>query len=404
MKLLWHSNAPWAASGYGTTTKHTIRALRTAGHDPAVSAFWGLQGGILEWEGFQIYPAGLAPYGTDIVAAHASHFHGGPGTIVSLIDLWVLSDAIHTIKEEGHTWAAWLMVDQDPLIRDIANVAQHVDFLVVPSHHGVATMAAAGFDATYVPLPTDLSVYRPQPRAESRAAIGLPEDAFVFGMVAANKCPLGRKAFAQVIEAFAHFLRRHPDSDAYLYLHTEAMPAHGGWNVAHMCEVLGVPQGRAIVADRYMNHVGFPDDHMAKVFSAIDYLVSPSLGEGFGVPIVEAQACGTPVIAGAWTAMGELVGDGGILIDPADSLRWMTPQGGFWHIPQPGAVLGAMEEAYRRTAPDAAVVREAALPYDAPVVVRDHWIPLLDRIHEGTRARALPEPTITYIEKEAVTS
>jgi glycosyltransferase involved in cell wall biosynthesis len=52
-------------------------------------------------------------------------------------------------------------------------------------------------------------------------------------------------------------------------------------------------------------------------------LVYPSLYEGFGLPLIEAMACGTPVIASNVTSIPEVVGDGGMLLDPADANAWM---------------------------------------------------------------------------------
>ena len=47
-------------------------------------------------------------------------------------------------------------------------------------------------------------------------------------------------------------------------------------------------------------------------------LVFPSLDEGFGLPLVEAMACGCPVVTSTVSAMPEVVGDAGILVDPLD--------------------------------------------------------------------------------------
>jgi glycosyltransferase involved in cell wall biosynthesis len=51
-------------------------------------------------------------------------------------------------------------------------------------------------------------------------------------------------------------------------------------------------------------------------------LVYPSFYEGFGLPLIEAMACGTPVIASNVTSIPEVVGDGGVLLDPADTGAW----------------------------------------------------------------------------------
>jgi glycosyltransferase involved in cell wall biosynthesis len=48
------------------------------------------------------------------------------------------------------------------------------------------------------------------------------------------------------------------------------------------------------------------------------FLVCPSLHEGFGIPVIEAQACGTPVLSSDRAALPETVGDCGVLFDPTD--------------------------------------------------------------------------------------
>ena len=56
MKILWHSNAPWAQTGYGQQTALFAPRLRALGHELALSSVWGLGGAGLEWEGMHVYP------------------------------------------------------------------------------------------------------------------------------------------------------------------------------------------------------------------------------------------------------------------------------------------------------------------------------------------------------------
>ena len=57
---------------------------------------------------------------------------------------------------------------------------------------------------------------------------------------------------------------------------------------------------------------------LRKLYSAADALVAPSLYEGFGITVLEAMACGTPVIASNVTSLPEVVGHAGIMVPPKD--------------------------------------------------------------------------------------
>lgn len=64
---------------------------------------------------------------------------------------------------------------------------------------------------------------------------------------------------------------------------------------------------------------GFVDEiDLPKIYSAASVLVFPSLYEGFGLPLIEAMACGTPVIAYNNSSVTEIVGDYGILVTNGD--------------------------------------------------------------------------------------
>jgi glycosyltransferase involved in cell wall biosynthesis len=69
-----------------------------------------------------------------------------------------------------------------------------------------------------------------------------------------------------------------------------------------------------------VHYLGNPDKAaLVQLYSAADVLVAPSFHEGFGMTLLEAMACGTPVITSNCSAMPEVVGDAGILVDPNDS-------------------------------------------------------------------------------------
>jgi glycosyltransferase involved in cell wall biosynthesis len=84
-----------------------------------------------------------------------------------------------------------------------------------------------------------------------------------------------------------------------------------------------VPELRAAVerwglADR-VRFTGFvPDDQLAFIYSRAYALVHPSLMEGFGLPPVEAMACGTPVVSSNAGSLPEVIGEAGVFFEPTD--------------------------------------------------------------------------------------
>jgi len=207
--------------------------------------------------------------------------------------------------------------------------------------------------------------------------MGFPEDCFLCGMVAANKGYPARKSFPEVLWAFASFWRRHPE--ARLYLHTTELPVHGGIDLDALLHALGIPEdGVVYFCDQYHNILGFPTEYMAMAYNAMDVLLSPSMSEGFGLPILEAEACGVPVITTNISSMPELTWAG-----------WQVPGQPFWtpmnswvRLPSIDEIEECLELAWdSKGDPDLAQrAREGALPYDWGTLVENKWRPFLEQI------------------------
>jgi len=83
---------------------------------------------------------------------------------------------------------------------------------------------------------------------------------------------------------------------------------------ADMEMISSSPFYRDIVFTGYL-----PDEHLPLAYGRADVFVYPSLFEGFGLPCLEAMACGCPVVTSNTTSLPEVVGDAGILIDPLNA-------------------------------------------------------------------------------------
>ncbi len=67
-----------------------------------------------------------------------------------------------------------------------------------------------------------------------------------------------------------------------------------------------------------------PDEDLALLLNRATVLALPSLLEGFGLPAIEAAACGCPVVATTASPLPDLLGDGGVFVDPLDRDGWET--------------------------------------------------------------------------------
>jgi glycosyltransferase involved in cell wall biosynthesis len=70
--------------------------------------------------------------------------------------------------------------------------------------------------------------------------------------------------------------------------------------------------------------IGFvPDEDLPSLYSLAEAFVFPSLYEGFGLPVLEAMGCGTPVVCSNTSSLPEVAGDAALLVAPTDVHGWV---------------------------------------------------------------------------------
>jgi D-inositol-3-phosphate glycosyltransferase len=150
----------------------------------------------------------------------------------------------------------------------------------------------------------------------ARARVGLPPDAHVLLFVGRIQ-PL--KAPDVLLRAVADLLARRPDLRGRLVVAVVGGPSGSG---------LGRPRALQELADQLgiQAQVRFvpPVDRatLALWYRAADLVTVPSYSESFGLVAVEAQACGTPVVAAAVGGLPWAIGDGGLLIEGHRTSDW----------------------------------------------------------------------------------
>jgi D-inositol-3-phosphate glycosyltransferase len=160
-----------------------------------------------------------------------------------------------------------------------------------------------------VPPGVDLELFSPGDRAAARAAVGLPQDAKVLLFVGRIQ-PL--KAPEVLVGAAAELLARHPSWAGQLVVAILGGPSGSGLehpeSLQQLAQQLGVtPQVRFVKP--------VPRPELVRWYRAADLVAVPSYSESFGLVAVEAQACGTPVVAADVGGLPTAVGDAGVLVD-----------------------------------------------------------------------------------------
>lgn len=118
-----------------------------------------------------------------------------------------------------------------------------------------------------------------------------------------------RKNLQRLVEAFNVWRRQPENGDLD---HKLVMTGGKGWlygDIFKRIQELGLQD--QIVFTGYV-----PEEDLPRIYNLAQALVYPSLYEGFGLPPLEAMACGTPVISSNCSSIPEVVGESGLLVDP----------------------------------------------------------------------------------------
>jgi len=381
------SNTPGVSTGYGVQAKQVVDRLKRHGLEVAALSNYGLEGRYDELDSpygkIPHFPRGLDGYSNDVAPndhlTWAAKYPDLPDLMLTLYDVWVLTNPRY---QEIRQIGSWVPLDhmtippkvEQWLVRD--NVHP-----IVMAPNGAELLEAKGIEHSYIPHTVDTKVFKPRetlPNGQPIAEYFDAKDKFVVGMVAANKASglVHRKSFSENILAFSIFKQQHPDS--VLYLHTEPLGMANGWNLLDLIAACGLSKDDVMFPDPADYRFGVADEMMSALYSGMDVLLAPSMGEGFGVPTIEAQACGTRVIGSDWAASKNLVSEDGWLVDGQP--QWDSAQKAWWQIPKVPSIVQALEDAYNQGKTRSASARAFAKDFDTEKVWFDKWMPTLKQL------------------------
>lgn len=357
-----------AQTGFSRCTHAVADALHSAGHDILVI-------------GINYYGSGHT-YSYRIIPAHdpTDHGHDGwgigrlpsvllrevPDVVVINQDPWNikayfthLSAAFRELMQTGKLTKAefrkllnirfvgWLAVDAENQIT-AAELNERLDHVVVWTDFAKKELETRGWEglSTVIPLGVDTSVFYPRPNARASVFPMFKETDFVVGVVGRNQV---RKRIDLSIRYFAKWLETlspEEQENCYLYLHV-APTGENAVNIRALVSYYGL-KGRVMAFEPGPGQ-GVSDEEMADVYSSLDVLLTTTQGEGFGLPVLEAMACGVPCIVPDWSGLGCWTKDAAIKV-PCTSVAMNAPQNQSPHtiggIPDEEFAVRALREIY----------------------------------------------------------
>ena len=307
-RILWVSDSPGAPTGNGKITRNFIKHVGE--HYDIACLGRGYMGwpGEAEKYGCTIYPMNIGKPYPDLMKEIGRQFR--PQAVISCLDMWQIDWIEYAKQSEAVTNIGYISIYGIPVPYQWKKVVKGLDYAICYSEFGrkVLTefMPFASLDMIHLGVDTD--VFRPLNDKDKLKKKFKLEGKFVIGCIARNQI---RKRLDKLIEGFIKFAETHPD--AHLYLKTEKSTDHG-YMLPELLEDYGITEKVTLAEHKKQN--GFSEESLVEILNMFDVYVQTAGAEGFGMPILEAMACGTPVVAPDYSAMSELVRDVGIPLTP----------------------------------------------------------------------------------------
>lgn len=324
IKLLYHGDSPAVATGFGNVSRLMLGALKKK-HPEIDITVLGIndRGGYKDPEKYpyKIYPAIWDDYRDlfglkrllSILAKEDPEVKEDFDVVLFNWDFYLLNEIkigrarlIDLLRQVlPHTTVRKIIqhspVDHELIKPEWGESLMSFDELLVPSYFG--KRAYENFDkdmgrrtkVIYHGFESDVFYPMAKDKKEKlRAEFGM-KDKFVVGFVGRNSW---RKDFYRIVSIFAEFKKKHPE--AFLYLHTKPVEMEfEGLHIFELCEQFGLKLQRdyLVPAGDFNENIGVPRQDMNNIYNFMDVQLWGTVGEGFGMPLVESMLAGVPNIA-----------------------------------------------------------------------------------------------------------
>lgn len=351
-RVLLVSEAHYLNSGFGTYAKELLTRLHKTGkYELAEFASYGsfTGGQSVPWLYYPNLPQEGNQEENNLYNSNGGYQFGSwrfdkvcldfrPDIVLCYRDPWMDNWVQDTATRPYFHWVWMPTVDSAPQRQEWVETFTECDAVLAYSEFGGEVLLDQGKErVNFIGCASpgiDSTIYKPMPKVDLRKEMGLSPDSFIVGTVMRNQ---KRKLFFELMKAFRLFLDKAPTeiaSKTFLYLHT-SYPEKNGWDIPD-----GIMQNKlggkvlmtyickncrqffpslfqdALAKCKFCNQVsavcptvsyGISVPDLAKIYNLFDIYVQYAICEGFGMPQVEAAACGVPVAATNYSAMRDVI-------------------------------------------------------------------------------------------------
>jgi len=340
-------------SGFGTYSKELLNRLHATGkYELAEFACYAKPGQVdssIPWRIYTNIPDDKEDGGQEGYGAHPNNSYGHwrfdrvcldfkPDIVLCYRDPW-MDMWIHDAATRPFFHWVWMpTVDSAPQRPEWINIFAGVDAVLTYSEYGTRVLQQQAGDSINcigcASPGVNSELYKPMERKQLRTELGMSPDALIVGTVMRNQ---KRKLFLELMKSFRIFLdntSKDLAEKSFLYLHT-SYPDKMGWDIANGILETGLA-GKvlmtyvcrtckkwfpnmfqdALIPCKHCGNksavaptvsAGVSREELAKIYNLFDLYAQYAICEGFGMPQVEAGACGIPVAATDYSAMEDVV-------------------------------------------------------------------------------------------------
>jgi len=350
-RILFCSEATFLNTGYATYTREILNYLHSTGkYELAEMAAYGerndKRAANIPWKFYGVVPSDNAPeeekaqYANNPTAQFGELMFESvcldffPDIVCDIRDFWMLDFAERSPFRPFYKWCIMPTVDAQPQARQWIATYKSADACLTYSEWaGEVLKEQSGGTINYLGIspPSAHPAYRPMDKKALRSSFGIDPDMKIVGTVMRNQ---RRKLYPDLFEAFRMFLNSVEDSSKYmLYCHTSYPDL--GWDIpellhqhdlsskvlfTYICPQTNKPfvslfKG-AVAQSPYTGKYGatlsnvkhgVDYEDLSKIINLFDIYAQYANCEGFGLPQVEAAACGVPVMSTDYSAMESVV-------------------------------------------------------------------------------------------------